>query len=80
MLSGENIIRQSAALRGQGKCDDAITLIESNIDSIDADIKLNAWLEAFYAAKEKGDSAQAKKFALLVANEDPDVPSIQTYL
>jgi len=80
MLSGENIIRESAVLRGQGKFEDAITLIESNIDSIDADIKLNAWLEAFKAAKEKGDAAQTKKFALLVASEDPEIPSIQEYL
>lgn len=79
-MSGENIIRQSAALRGQGKFDEAIVLIESNIDAIDDDIKLNAWLEAFYAAKEKGDQAQAKKYASLVAAEDPDVPSIQSYL
>lgn len=79
-MSGENIIKQSASLRGQGKFDEAIELIETNIDSIDDDIKLNAYLEAFYAAEEKGDSTQTKKYASLVANEDPDVPSIQDYL
>lgn len=79
-MSGEDTIRQSAALRGQGKFDEAITLIESNIEEIDDDIKLNAWLEAFNAAKEKGDQAQAKKYASLVALEDPGVPSIQRYL
>lgn len=79
-MSGKNIIYQSAALRGQGKFDEAIALIESNIDAIDDDIKLNAWLEAFSAAKDKGDLAQAKKYASLVAAEDPMVPSIQSYL
>ncbi|PUE20472.1 hypothetical protein B9Z38_09115 [Limnohabitans sp. MMS-10A-160] len=79
-MSGENIIQQSAALRGQGKFDEAIAQIESTIDAIDDEIKLNAWLEAFYAAKEKGDQAQARKYASLVAAEDPDVPSIQSYL
>lgn len=79
-MSGENFIKQSAALRGQGKFDEAIQVIESNIGLIDDDIKLNAWLEAFYAAKEKGDPAQAKKYASLVAAEDAGVPSIQDYL
>jgi hypothetical protein len=79
-MSGENIILQSAALRRQGKFDEAIALIESNIDAIDDDIKLNAWLEAFHAAEGKGDQAQAKKYATFVAAEDPDVPSIQSYL
>jgi len=79
-VSGENIIKQSAALRGEGKFDEAINLIESNIGKIDDDIKLNAWLEAFYTAKEKGDQTQIKKYASLVATEDPNVPSIQSYL
>jgi SLT domain-containing protein len=79
-ISGENIIKQSAALRGEGKFDEAINLIESNIGGIDGDIKLNAWLEAFYAAKEKGDQTQAKRYASLAAAEDPNVPSIQSYL
>lgn len=79
-MLGKNIILQSAGLRGKGKFDEAIELIESNIGVIDGDIKLNAYLEAFYAAKEKGDQVKAKKFASLVAAEDPNVPSIQDYL
>ena len=79
-MSGENFIKQSVAFRGQRKFDEAIALIEANIAAIDDDIKLNAWLEAFRAAEEKGDQAQAKKYALLVASEDPDVPSIQSYI
>lgn len=77
---GEDIIRQSAALRGQYKFDEAIDLIENNIATIDPDIRLNAWLEAFYAAKEKGDIELVKKYAKAVAQEDPEVPSIQDYL
>ena len=79
-MQGENIIKQSAALRGQRKFDEAIELIESNIENIHDDIKLNAWLEAFNAAKEKGDDDLSRKYALLVATEDPNVPSIQAYL
>jgi tetratricopeptide (TPR) repeat protein len=79
-MSGENIVRQSAALRGESKYDEAIELIESNIEEIDDDIELIAWLEAFKAADEKGDKEQAKKYANIVAKEDPNVPSIQAYL
>lgn len=79
-LLGEEIIKKSAAFRGQGKFDSAIRLIEENITSIDPDIQLNAWLEAFYAAKEKGDKVLAKTYAQKVAKEDPNVPSIQNYL
>ena len=80
-MTGENVIMKSAELRGgKGQFDESIELITSNIDAIDGDIKINAWLEAFRAAVEKGDQDQAKKFAALVAAEDPDVPSIQGYL
>jgi len=77
---GDEIVKQSAAFRGQNKFDEAIKLIENNIDSIEPDIRINAWLEAFYAAKEKGDKELTKKYARAVANEDPEIPSIQGYL
>lgn len=77
---GSDIIEESAALRGAYQFDQAIKLIEDNIDSIDPYIHLVAWLEAFYAAKEKGDLPLAKKYAKAVASEDPDLPSIQEYL
>lgn len=79
-IQGSEIIRESAALRAKGQFDEAIKLIEKNIDAIDPDIRLNAWLEAFKAAKGKGDVVQAKKYAKAVAAEEPDVPSIQEYL
>lgn len=75
-----NIIERSAALRGQFKFDEAIKLIEDNIDSIDSDIRVIAWLEAFKAAIEKSDIVLIKKYAQAVAKEDPNVPSIQEYL
>lgn len=79
-MSGENIIKQSAALRGQGKFDEAIEIIEENIAVIDDDIMINALLEAFRAAEEKGDLELTRKYALLIAQVDPDVPSVQIYL
>lgn len=79
-MMGDEIIRKSAALRGLRNFDEAINLIEANINSINPDLRLNAYLEAFKAAIEKGNELQAKKYAKLIANEDPDVPSIQAYL
>ena len=79
-VSGEEIIKRSAVLRGERKFDEAIKLIEDNIHAIDSNIHINAWLEAFKAAKEKGDSKLSRKFAKAVAQEDPEVPSIQDYL
>ena len=79
-IQGEEIIKQSALLRGQRQFDEAIRLIDSNIDAFDPSIRLNAWLEAFYAAKEKGDEALTRKYAKEVANEEPTLPSIQGYL
>lgn len=79
-IQGEEIIKQSAALRGQGQLDAAIKLIEENINSFDPDILANAWLEAFYAAKEKGDAELTKKYAKEVAKEEPALPTIQGFL
>ena len=79
-IQGDEIIKQSATFRGLKQFDKAIKLIEDNIDSINKDIRVNAWLEAFYAAKEKDDKELIKKYARLVSNEDPEVPSIQDYL
>lgn len=79
-MSGEKIIIQSSVLRGQGRYDEAINIIESNIGIIDDDIKVNAWLEALYAAEEKGAQQQAKEYALLIANKDPNIPSIKKYM
>jgi len=79
-MHGHDIIKKSAELRGHRRFGEAIALIENNISNIDEELKINGWLEAFYAARENGDQAQAKRFASLVAAIDPDVPSIKPYL
>lgn len=79
-IQGEEIIKQSALLRGQRQFDAAIKLIENNIGNFDPSIRLNAWLEAFYAAKEKGDETLTRKYAIEVAKEEPNMPSVQGYL
>ncbi len=79
-VQGEEIIQKSASLREQKEFDEAIKLIEENIDLIDPSIRMNAWLEAFKAAEESGNSALAKKYAQVAAQEYPDLPSIKKYL
>ncbi len=79
-MAGENIVRQSAVLRGQGKLIEAIKVIEDNLKLIDSDVRPVAYLAAFGAAHENGNVSLAKKYAWLVAIDDPDLPSIQNYL
>lgn len=80
MIKGNEITQESAFLRGQGKFDEAIEIIEKNISSIDSTIQTVAWLSAFYAARDKGDKDLANKYAKLVAKDDSSIPSIQEYL
>ena len=77
MLKGSEFTQESAFLRGLGKFDEAIEIIENNIDIT---IKPIAWLAAFYAARDKGDLILAKKYAKLVSIEDPNIPSIKNYI
>lgn len=77
---GSEIIRQSAALRGKHEFQKAIDFVTGNIDKLDPTIRLNGWLECFHAAEEMGDFAQARSFAQECAKEDPNLPSIQSYI
>ncbi len=79
-VQGEEIIQKSASLREEKEFDEAIKLIEENIDLIDPSIRSNAWLEAFKAAEESGNFSLAKKYAQVAAQESPDLPSIKKYL
>lgn len=79
-ITGDKYVLQSAVLRGQGRFDDAIRIIEENIDRIDPDVRVVAWLNAFKAAHEQGDKKRTKRFARNVAELDPDVPNIRDYL
>ena len=80
MIKGSEFTQESAFLRGLGKFDEAINIIEKNIDNIDITIQPIGWLAAFYAARDKGDLILAKKYAKLVSIEDPNIPSIKDYI
>lgn len=79
-IKGQNIIRESAALRGQKEFQKAIDLVQNNFDELDDTIKLNGWLECFYAARDMNDKQAACRFAAEIAKEHPELPSIQSYL
>lgn len=71
LLDGEQIIVQSVQLRSKRYFNEAIELIEDNIDRIPARFRVSAWYEAFNSARAKGDTELAKKFMLAMDGEDP---------
>ncbi len=73
-------ILQAAELRGQGKLQEAINLIEANLNLLDRDNLVPALLEAFRAAVELNNLGKAKVFAMAIASENREIPSIQAYL
>ncbi len=77
-----SIIGASAALRGQGRFDEAIALVEAHLaeGKSDPDYWINLHLEVFYAAVEAGDTTRATRYALLLHQRDPELPSIQRFL
>lgn len=77
-MKGNEIIQESAALRGQGKYQEAIDLIEANLPDIEGDIRLNAQLEALRAAVEAGDAEMAHEYATTIAAGEPGRPSVLT--
>lgn len=77
-MTGNEIIQESAALRGQGKYQEAIDLIEANLPGIEGDIRLSAQLEALRAAVEAGDAETAHEYATTIAAGEPIRPSVLT--
>lgn len=75
-----NLIRQSAALRGEGRFEDAIELVEGRLNEMAPDCHVNAYLEIIYAAQEGGLGEKALQYATKVANIDPNIPSVKKIL
>ena len=76
----KEIVYQAAVLLGQRKYKEAVQLVESSASALDDDTRVPALLQAFYAAREGGLNAEAKRLARAIAKEDPDLPSIQSFL
>lgn len=77
-MTGNEVVQESVALRGQGKYQEAIDLIEANLPNIDGYVRLNARFEAFRAAVEAGDVETAHEYATTIAAEEPEQPIILT--
>ncbi|VVD32665.1 porin family protein [Paraburkholderia dioscoreae] len=73
-MTGNEIIQKSAALRGQGKYQEAIDLIETNLPDIEMHIQLDARFEAFRAAVEGGNAKMAHEYAATIAADEPGQP------
>lgn len=74
------VILTATLLRAQGQQDKCIALMLQKMEQIDPDIRFNAWMEVFGAAKDKGDKNLAHQAAQEIAREFPDLPSIRDYL
>jgi tetratricopeptide (TPR) repeat protein len=76
----KDLIHKSAALRGLGKFQEAIALVESKLTELDKDCYLNAYKEIFSAYKELGNYSKASEYAKKLFLIEPDLPSIQDFL
>jgi hypothetical protein len=79
-MSGEQHIKASARLRGQGKYVEALAEIENNLASFDDITIVPALLQALYAAEATGDASKAQDIASELQKHDPDIPSVKKYL
>lgn len=76
----ENVIAQSAALRAQGKYDEAVSVVESALHQLDDETRLVALMQAFYAARDGNREMKARELARRISAIEPETPSIQSYL
>lgn len=79
-IQGEDVIRLAAELRGRRKFKEAIDHVLENFGRLDETIQLIGWRECFLAAEEAGDEESARRFAAEIAKEEPNLPSIQSYI
>ncbi|MFN9631370.1 MAG: hypothetical protein ACK59A_14255 [Cyanobacteriota bacterium] len=55
-------------------------MIEANLNQLDRDHLVSALFESFRTAVKLNNSGKAMVFAMAIASEDREVPSIQAYL
>ena len=70
MEVGEQVISACELLLAQQRFDEVITWVEHTIESIPPELHAQAWTEAFYAAKGKGDTELAKQFMMAIDRVD----------
>ena len=73
----ELVVKELASLRAQGRFQEAIKYAENTRDVWDEGSRIPALLQAFYAAEEGSLAPEAARLAKEIAEEDPNVPSVQ---
>ncbi|ABE36937.1 hypothetical protein DR64_8730 [Paraburkholderia xenovorans LB400] len=77
-MTAKEFIQESAALRGQGKYQEAIDVIKANLPKTEGNIRLDARIEAIRAAVEAGDAMTAYEYATAIAAEESGRPRMLT--
>lgn len=74
-----DIILSATVLRAKGNYNEAINLIETNLQKIkdeDSDLLLNAYIELIYSAIENNDKQLAVQYAKEAEKIEPELPTV----
>lgn len=77
----DQVNREIASLRGQGRLDEAIARVREMAPEISEDQgQLVILQQGFQAAQEAGKPDVAREFAEAIFRQDPGVPSVRKFL
>lgn len=74
------LVGQCAVLRGLGRFDEAITLVEPRLNDMEQAARTVALLQLLYAAHEAGYADKTRHYAEETAKIDPGIPSVKKVL
>jgi hypothetical protein len=74
------LLGQCAVLRGHGRFDEAIALVEPQIKNMEQAAQEVALIQLIYAASEGGDKTRCLHFARELAKLNPQIPSVKKVL
>lgn len=74
------LLGQCAVLRGRGRFDEAIALVEPQLGSMEQAAQEVALLQLLYAANEAGYRDKTIHFAQELAKLEPEIPSVKKVL
>lgn len=75
-----DVVIAAAALLGSRDVAGAVRYVQENEHLLTEDLRLPAMLQAFYAATVGGMLEAARALAARIAQDEPNMPSIQRYL
>lgn len=79
-MTNQEVINESATLRGSYKFREAIDLVSKELSNICSDLQSNAYIEMFHAAKEAGFKDEALKYAEIILKLEPGFPTASAYI